>query len=54
MTSFSSWSYSCLHCFLSAESDGVLCPSGAGVFFFAATHLVKSGGSGTAVDPPWA
>src|SRR5919109_503224 len=52
MTSCLSWSYSLLHCFLSASSVGFFWPSGAGVFDLAATHFSKSGGSGTAAWPP--
>ena len=54
MTSRLSVSYSVLHCFFSAASVCLAWPSGAGVFFLAATHFVKSGGSGTAAAPPWA
>ena len=52
MTSRLSVSYSLLHCFLSASSEGFCWPFGTGVFFFAATHASKSGGFGTAEAPP--
>src|SRR3954452_5871403 len=52
MTSRLSVSYSLLHCFLSASSDGFCWPFGTGVFFFAATQASKSGGFGTAEAPP--
>ena len=54
MTSRLSVSYSVLHCFLSAASVCLPWPSGAGVFFLAATHFVKSGGSGTTAVAPCA
>ena len=47
MTSRLSVSYSCSHCFLSAASDCCFWPFGQRASFFAATHFVKSGGSGT-------
>ena len=40
-------SYSVSHCFFSAASVCLPWPFGTGCFFFAATHFVKSGGSGT-------
>src|SRR5215212_11320430 len=52
MTSRLSVSYSLLHCFSSASSDGFCWPFGTGGFFFAATQASKSGGFGTADDPP--
>ena len=52
MTSLLSWSYSCLHCFLSSASVGFAWPWGTGAFFLAATHLGKLGGSGTVAVPP--
>src|SRR5215210_2145047 len=54
MTSFLSESYSLLHCFFSASSVGFFWPLGTGVLRFAATHFLKSGGSGTAAPPPCA
>ncbi len=49
MTSRLSVSYSVLHCFLSAAGVGFGVPLGTGALPLAATHFVKSGGSGTAV-----
>ena len=51
MTSVLSVSYSVWHCFLRAPSLGFCRPFGTGSFFLAATHLSKSGGSGTAGAP---
>src|SRR3954466_11377513 len=39
-------SYSCLHCALSVFVVGLGTPFGTGCLPFAATHFVKSGGSG--------
>src|SRR3954454_18598820 len=52
MTSRFSVSYSVLHCFLSASSEGFCWPFGTGVFFLAATQDSKAGGLGTAALPP--
>ena len=52
MTCCLSESNSCSHWFLRSSSVGFGAPGGTGCCFFASTHSVKSGGSGTTISPP--